>query len=362
MGSIIERKRKDGSLSYLAKVSVMRDKVIVHSEAKTFDRRPAAAAWIKTREAELARPGGIESLNASSVKLYQAIEKYETTSRKPPGKSKLQVLRSIKSWPIGQEECIKIDSARLVELGQWLMDGGRSPSTVGSYISHLASIFAIAKPAWGIPLDMGEMDGARKVMARLGIIASTRQRDRRPSVDEASRIVERFHRMSLRRPSLTPMATIVAFAIFSARRQEEIVSIRWADFDEAGSRVLVRDMKHPGEKIGNNRWCNLPPEAVAIIKAQPKIAEEIFPYSTAAISAAFTRGCRDLQIDDLHFHDLRHEGVSRLFEMGQTIPQVATVSGHRSWQSLSRYAHLRQTGDKWAGWPWLARVTAETVG
>jgi integrase len=65
-----------------------------------------------------------------------------------------------------------------------------------------------------------------------------------------------------------------------------------------------------------------------------------------------TRTCKLLAIDDLHFHDLRHEGVSRLFEMGRTIPQVASVSGHRSWQSLQRYKHLRQVGDKYTGWKW----------
>jgi integrase len=63
-------------------------------------------------------------------------------------------------------------------------------------------------------------------------------------------------------------------------------------------------------------------------------------------------------IDDLHFHDLRHDGISRLFEMGKTIPQAASVSGHKSWQSLQRYAHLKQTGDKYAGWKWLDVVTA----
>lgn len=59
-----------------------------------------------------------------------------------------------------------------------------------------------------------------------------------------------------------------------------------------------------------------------------------------------------LGIEDLHFHDLRHEGVTRLFEMGRTIPQAASVSGHRSWSSLKRYAHIRQTGDKYAEWKW----------
>jgi integrase len=54
----------------------------------------------------------------------------------------------------------------------------------------------------------------------------------------------------------------------------------------------------------------------------------------------------------LHFHDLRHEGISRLFEAGWDIPHVALVSGHRSWSSLQRYAHIRQRDDKYAGWRW----------
>jgi integrase len=83
----------------------------------------------------------------------------------------------------------------------------------------------------------------------------------------------------------------------------------------------------------------------------------VFPYTTDAVSAAFTRACQLLGIEDLHFHDLRHDGISRLFEMGKTIPQAASVSGHKSWQSLQRYTHLRQTGDKYAGWKWLDVVT-----
>lgn len=78
-------------------------------------------------------------------------------------------------------------------------------------------------------------------------------------------------------------------------------------------------------------------------------AAEIFPYSTDAITAAFTRACKLLGIHDLHFHDLRHEGISRLFEMGWNIPHVAAVSGHRSWNSMKRYTHIRQSGDKWTG-------------
>jgi integrase len=152
------------------------------------------------------------------------------------------------------------------------------------------------------------------------------------------------------------MQKIVAFALFSTRRQEEITLLRWDDLDE--DRILVRDMKHPGDKKGNNVYCELPPEALAIIKSMPSGEERIFPYSTDAISAAFTRACRVLGIVDLRFHDLRHEGISRLFEMGRTIPQVAAVSGHRSWTSLKRYTHIRQSRDKYENWKWKVKLNS----
>lgn len=80
------------------------------------------------------------------------------------------------------------------------------------------------------------------------------------------------------------------------------------------------------------------------------------------MSASFTRACHFLEIDDLHFHDLRHDGVSRLFEMGWDIPKVASVSGHRDWNPMRRYTHLKGSGDHYKDWPWLERViSAPTI-
>jgi integrase len=172
--------------------------------------------------------------------------------------------------------------------------------------------------------------------------------------------MEHFASVSRRSPASLPMTKIVPFAIFSTRRQEEITRILWADYQPADhghghpARVLVRDMKDPENKAGNDIWCDLPPEAAAIIESMPKSDERIFPYVSESISTSFTRACKLLGITGLRFHDLRHEGVSRLFEMGATIPQAAAVSGHRTWQSLQRYSHLRQAGDKYAGWRWPA--------
>jgi len=66
----------------------------------------------------------------------------------------------------------------------------------------------------------------------------------------------------------------------------------------------------------------------------------VFPYSKPTIVNAWRVACSALSIPDLHFHDLRHDGVSRMFEYGYDIPQVAAVSGHKSWKNLQRYTNL----------------------
>jgi integrase len=44
-------------------------------------------------------------------------------------------------------------------------------------------------------------------------------------------------------------------------------------------------------------------------------------------------------IRDLRFHDLRHEAISRFFELGLSIPEVSLISGHRDARMLFRYTH-----------------------
>jgi integrase len=223
----------------------------------------------------------------------------------------------------------------------------RKPQTVQNYLSHLSSVLRVARVAWGVDVDRDAARDALAACKHFGITAKSGKRDRRPTLEELNRLMEHFRGIEARRSSV-PIRKVVAFAVFSARRQEEITRLRWADLEPG--RILVRDMKHPGDKMGNDHWCLLVPEAEEIARSMPQLAPEIFPFSTDAISASFTRACKVLGIADLHFHDLRHEAASRLFEMGWTIPRVAEVTGHRTWQSLQRYSHLRQTGDKLAGW------------
>jgi integrase len=114
--------------------------------------------------------------------------------------------------------------------------------------------------------------------------------------------------------------------------------------------VVIQDRKDPRNKEGNDQKVPLLDltgyDAREVVLQQRIVARgygRIFPHNHRSVSAAaFTRACDELRIEDLHFHDLRHEGTSRLFEAGLPIEKVALVTGHRS-QGLATAPALYQS-------------------
>ena len=98
----------------------------------------------------------------------------------------------------------------------------------------------------------------------------------------------------------------------------------------------------PKTKTGASRTIPLTPNAQRIITALPRsITGFLLPISSNALMLAWERARQRGGIDDLRFHDLRHEAISRFFEMGLSIPEVALISGHKDYRMLARYTHLR---------------------
>lgn len=261
MATIVARKRQDGSTAHMAKIVIKGNGKILHRENRTFDRRQVAYAWAEGREKELKAPGGLDKALSGHVLLADVIEKYVATTQRDIGRTKTQVLRTIKTYQIAQLPCSEIASTDIVHFATELATG-RKPQTVQNYLSHLAAVFAIARPAWGYALDQQAMSDAMKVLKRLGVTGKSEARERRPTLDELDKLLAHFTERQVRVPHAAPMAIITLFAMFSSRRQEEITRLTRADLDETHKRILVRDMKNPGEKKGNHVWCDLPDPCV----------------------------------------------------------------------------------------------------
>ena len=77
------------------------------------------------------------------------------------------------------------------------------------------------------------------------------------------------------------------------------------------------------------------------VEVIPLVESTVFDYKPRGVSGEFLKLCRRKGIENLHFHDLRHEATSRLFEKGLNPVEVATITGHKDTKMLMRYTHLR---------------------
>jgi integrase len=236
----------------------------------------------------------------------------------------------------------------LVQFAKRRVKEGAGPVTIGIDISFIGTIMEHAAAVHGINVPANEVRLARIALARLGLIAKSAERDRRPTPDELTQIITTAQSNPRQ---IIPLGRIVRFAVATAMRQDEICRVVWEDFNANQSTLCIRKRKHPRDKASNDQVIPLVADtgydAAAIIQEQGqhlgRTSGFIFPYDGRSVGAAFGRICHALGVRDLHFHDLRHEGISRLFEADWDIPQVAAVSGHRDWKMLQRYTHLRPT-------------------
>ena len=319
------------------------------SASETFVRYEDAKAWGVDAErqidrGEVPRASQIARLATFGDLVDLHIEDMKSVGR-VPRRSKAAVLRALKQ-NLGRKKIGEIDREEIVRFGRARAKAGAGPMTVGMDIGMIKLVLSHAAAVHGLAVRVEPVDLGRQALTRLGLVGKSRERDRRPSDEELQRLFERFDRNE----RLTiPMTRVVQFAIATAMRQEEIFRVVWDDYNPRTRMLTIRDRKDPRNKDGNDQRIPLLKlsgyDAVELVEAQrlerTNSDPRIFPFNPRSAGTAFRRTCAEEGIIDLHFHDMRHEGTSRLFEAGLQIHQVALVTGHKDWKMLRRYTHLR---------------------
>lgn len=344
MATIVKRPRKDGSFSYLVRIRIARTGQSDYAESRTFPRKAMAEEWAKRRELELAAPGGVLTAKWKGVTLGDAIERYLHEFADGAGRSKRATIQQLQRFPVARVKITELSSEQIIDHAQMRRQSGIKPSTINQDITWLGIIMKTAVAAWRMPADLNEFEAAKLLLRSKGLIGRPASRDRRPTPGEIERIRAYFQRSQKVRPSaIIPMEDIMDFAIATSRRQEEITRLRWSDLDDQAMTCWVRDAKHPRNKWGNHKKFKLTHEAMAIIQRQPRAQGEdrIFSFNSSSIGTRWRAATAAAGIEDLRFHDLRHEATSRLFEAGYEIVEVQQFTLHESWDVLKRYTHLR---------------------
>lgn len=305
----------------------------------TFPTKGMAQTWADRTEREIAERRATGASNADTMTLRDLIDWYvkHAGTIDELGRSKRADLKRLKTHEIADRIASGLRTQDYVRHAEARRRDGTGPATVLNDLVWLRQVIKAARASLGLNASLDALEDATAHLRSTRVVAKAKTRKRRLKEGEEAKLLGYF----AGKVSTIPMDEIVAFALVTTRRQEEITRLRWGDLERDKGIAWLDDVKHPRRKEGNRRAFRMLPEALAIIERQPKTADEIFPYNPKTIGALFTRAVRMLGLQDLHFHDLRHEGTSRLFERGYAIHEVAQFTLHESWATLKRYANLR---------------------
>lgn len=323
--------------SYLAQIR----RAKMPSISRSFPSKKLAQAWVTKTERELDEQKFQDVRPIANITVADIIERYnaEIGGSKGFGENKTNVLKSINT-ALGSVKLPELTPSRMTEYVNSRLKAGAGGVTIGIDLSYLKTVLKVAAELWNIRADLTGIGAARAGLGYKGISTKSNERERRPTPLEIDNLCTSF---DTARGQQIPMSDIIHFAIETAMRLGEITRIKWGDLNIEDRTIIIRDRKHPTKKDGNDQIVPLLGKAFEILMRQPKNPNDtrIFPFNGNTISCIFPRAVQRLGIDDLHFHDLRHEGISRLFEQKYQIEQVAIVSGHRDWSMLRRYVQLK---------------------
>lgn len=314
-----------------------------HTRCATFGTKGEAKTWAEQieRQVDELRASGV--MQARGLTLGDLIDRYtrEIYALKPWGRTKTADLARMKK-DLGHLRADALASQHFTDHFTKRFADGAGAVVISSQIGYLIGVLRVARTLWHLDVALQGAIEAREALSKLRLVGKSKRRERRVSEAEVKKLVAHFRKDT---DTSVPMADIVLICLASAMRISEVCRITWADLDEAARTVMIRDRKHPQDRIGNDQCVPLLDatghDAFKIAQRQPRTAARIFPYNSKTVGTYFTEAVAELKIEDLHLHDLRHEAISRLFDAGYQIQQVALVSGHRDWAMLKRYTHVK---------------------
>ncbi|MDR0933749.1 MAG: site-specific integrase [Burkholderiaceae bacterium] len=309
--------------------------------SKTFRTKRDAMDWARRTEDEMVRGVFVLRTSSERVTFSEALDRYlaeVTPTKKPKTQTREHgVARHLRLF-FGKYSLAAISSELVAVYRDKRLAEGKSNNTVRIELALLSHLYATAIMEWGMGLTVNPVANIRKPSPGAG-------RNRRLGREEEQKLLEAVNHHS------NPMlGWIVRIAIETGMRQSEILELRLHQVDLKKRVVRLEDTK-------NNDSRTVPLTLAATEVFRKALGNPSRPAGTDLVFfgepgkdrqrrryeflKTWQHIKKSLGMEDLHFHDLRHEAVSRLVEAGLSDQEVASISGHKSMQMLRRYTHLR---------------------
>lgn len=294
--------------------------------SKTFHRKDDAQRWALETEATVQRgeyKHGLDQLRRTTFK--ELLERYRdsVTIHKRGRQNETYMIEALLRRDFVNDPLVSLTAKTFSAFRDERLKTVKG-ATVNRELTLLSHVYTIAKTEWGLSVE-NPLTAIRRAR-------NSEPRQRRLEEGEWHVLM-----VGLDKTRNNLIKPVIRFAVETGMRRGEILAARWTDVDWER-----RTLHIPTTKTGKPRTIPMSPLALTILEQQRKLnLTSPFPLTTESFKLAWKRLVTRSKLPDLHFHDLRHEAISRLFERGLTIPEVALISGHRDPRMLFRYTHLR---------------------
>ena len=297
--------------------------------SRTFSSKADALEWSRLKERQVDKRDilyDVKALDHTSWK--ELLERYRDTIVTAK-KSKLSETNHINAY-LKREKIIvslplsAIKSHHFITYRDKRLENVK-PATICRELGIFRHVFEIAKTEWGYPIAINPLERVRKPKIN-------NRRERRLNWKEYRAILKATD--GCKNEYIKP---IIQIAVHTGMRRGEILSIKLSHIDND-----KRTLHIPDTKTGYSRTIPLSLKTYSLLQGiEVDKGQRLFPITSNAFRMAWDRILNKAQIQDLKFHDLRHEAISRFFEKGLSIPEVALISGHKDFRMLSIYTHLK---------------------
>lgn len=296
---------------------------------KSFDTKFEAEKWARDLEAQVDRFGAAPDTKIlESTTLGQLLERYqrEVSPLKRGSLQEIQRIDVLRRHELAYRTMIGLSQQDIASFRDERLQSV-APSTTVRELAILSHVLEVAIRDWGLPLAKNVVKLVRRPVIR-------NERSRRLTGDEEQRLLD-----ACDVGKIPFLRTLLVVAVETGMRRGELLGLKWSDFSH-NRRVLSLALT----KNGSGRDVPLSQRAFDMLIAWREHSavdqSTIFPMRAGTLEQAWRRLLVRAGIKGLRFHDLRHEGVSRLFERGLNVIEVSSVSGHKELRMLRRYTHL----------------------
>jgi len=304
---------------------------------KTFQKKALAERWARKIEAEMDRGEYQDTRKAERTQIKDLLDSYDKdVAKKKQGytNSEQYRIKTLKK-DLGHFSVAGLTPDDVVEYAETRLKKISSAS-LKRELNILADALKVADAVWGIPVPANPVTRAKTWLSKRRVLTPDKRRKRRLQPGECGALLGVPHKQ------YTTIDYLVGFALETAMRREELSRMRRGHVNKKKHTLRIPESKTDWKTGEEGRVIALSPAAIWILNQLPARTDgKVWGLQPRSITQAFDRLCAKADITGLHFHDLRHEATSRLFEAGHPIEEVASITGHKDIRTLMSYTHVR---------------------